>query len=800
MVLGIDSADDESLPQRFLNFLCCRTPPSLPVHPKSEDELRRLEKATEHVALFSGSHGAHGGHFSVGCDHKVELKQALFLAMEPMQCQAGEDVIRQGERGDKFYVIESGEYEVRLRQKNDAVVFRYADEGSFGELALLSGHPRASTVHCNVGGRLWTLDRETFRTAFVNHGHPDPTVKFAKAVHKVTHALDEATKHGLKSVADGMHAVTATPGHLHHAELESLLHHIMPPGLTQADIAELKRKCMTQLDGGAEEISLKEIAAALVAAGANDSDESKKILRTKDLVFRAWHDGKSRQEVMLETLEQARTFYQLSPLLILLQGGYLAITAVQARQSAVATGWAGAPEIAGLACCAIMFVATLIGIPGVWRLRSDLDADADGHGSTAQHALEIFFWFVSILSVATFALSVFDLVSLLNGHADTALRHEASRFPETFIEMARQLRIDPTPNTGSVDAVQRTHSYLKIAGVAIASVHLCLAVKAAWCVAKIVTFLEIMRDLVRCLSVLNAILVLGLIFLAGQGLALVLILFTLNGVPPVVFAAITAASTALLLLFMVVPATMQGLLAAHHEDIVKLKRFQRSATFVACCALAAGLGILLSLPPRIDEHIQLNCRTVMQSVPEAWLATLPPNVGCQKYYGRALRVDADGGLFLDNRSSHVGSLTTCLRPNDRALAWEYPDDDHETEMTAELRSQVPIAGWTEHLTDEGIKFYHHVDSGDTAWEEPEAVRVAKECAGDGLYACLNDDCCESLRTSVAFYFIMLGVDCVAIAVSFLLAAMGAHDLVHRFFSNPALTHLVNKCNCRASTP
>ena len=62
--------------------------------------------------------------------------------------------------------------------------------------------------------------------------------------------------------------------------------------MTQADIAELKRKCMTQLDGGAEEISLKEIAAALVAAGANDSDESKKILRTKDLVFRAWHDGK----------------------------------------------------------------------------------------------------------------------------------------------------------------------------------------------------------------------------------------------------------------------------------------------------------------------------------------------------------------------------------------------------------------------------------------------------------------------------------------------------------------------------
>ena len=129
----------------------------LPVYPKSTAQLARLDKASEDVPLFSGASG--DVHFGIG-PNKLDLKQALFLAMESKFFRPGELVIKQGERGDKFFIVESGRYEVRLKQKNNAVVHRYDNEGSFGELALLYNLPRASTVRCTEAGRCWSLDRE----------------------------------------------------------------------------------------------------------------------------------------------------------------------------------------------------------------------------------------------------------------------------------------------------------------------------------------------------------------------------------------------------------------------------------------------------------------------------------------------------------------------------------------------------------------------------------------------------------------------------------------------------------------
>ena len=103
----------------------------------------------------------------------------------------------------------------------------------------------------------------------------------------------------------------------------------MPPGLSSKEIEELAASCRRHLDEGVDEISLEEIAVALVASGSDGSDESKKILRSRDLIFRAWHDGKTRQEVMLTTLKQARAFYLLSPLLLALQIAMLVVAQTQ---------------------------------------------------------------------------------------------------------------------------------------------------------------------------------------------------------------------------------------------------------------------------------------------------------------------------------------------------------------------------------------------------------------------------------------------------------------------------------------
>ena len=54
-----------------------------------------------------------------------------------------------------------------LEQKSNAIVAEYGEGDSFGELALLYNSPRAATVTCKEGGRVWALERKRFR--YVRH-------------------------------------------------------------------------------------------------------------------------------------------------------------------------------------------------------------------------------------------------------------------------------------------------------------------------------------------------------------------------------------------------------------------------------------------------------------------------------------------------------------------------------------------------------------------------------------------------------------------------------------------------------
>ena len=75
-----------------------------------------------------------------------------------------EYIIRQGEDGDNFYVVESGIYNIFIKQGNqDNKVACCDNKGSFGELELMYNMPRAATVQSACDGILWTMDRQTFR-------------------------------------------------------------------------------------------------------------------------------------------------------------------------------------------------------------------------------------------------------------------------------------------------------------------------------------------------------------------------------------------------------------------------------------------------------------------------------------------------------------------------------------------------------------------------------------------------------------------------------------------------------------
>jgi CRP-like cAMP-binding protein len=54
---------------------------------------------------------------------------------------------REGEEGDNFYVIQSGQFQVtKADGDKEKLLFTYHGEGAFGELALMYNCPRAATV------------------------------------------------------------------------------------------------------------------------------------------------------------------------------------------------------------------------------------------------------------------------------------------------------------------------------------------------------------------------------------------------------------------------------------------------------------------------------------------------------------------------------------------------------------------------------------------------------------------------------------------------------------------------------
>jgi rhodanese-related sulfurtransferase len=85
-------------------------------------------------------------------------------AMQEIEVEVGEEIVRQGDPGDYFYVLKSGTAEVRRAQEGDspakAAVLGPGD--SFGEEALLKGESRNATVHMTTPGRVLKLGKEAF--------------------------------------------------------------------------------------------------------------------------------------------------------------------------------------------------------------------------------------------------------------------------------------------------------------------------------------------------------------------------------------------------------------------------------------------------------------------------------------------------------------------------------------------------------------------------------------------------------------------------------------------------------------
>ena len=114
-------------------------------------------------------------------DLDADQRAEVAAAMARTYCEAGDVIIREGDAGDAFFVVEAGRFvatrAARPSEQGGAgdgtatptpiTLATYDGRGAFGELALLYGSPRAATVAALTHGVLWAMDRAAFRATLL---------------------------------------------------------------------------------------------------------------------------------------------------------------------------------------------------------------------------------------------------------------------------------------------------------------------------------------------------------------------------------------------------------------------------------------------------------------------------------------------------------------------------------------------------------------------------------------------------------------------------------------------------------
>ncbi|GFO14671.1 CAMP-dependent protein kinase type ii regulatory subunit [Plakobranchus ocellatus] len=120
------------------------------VHHKTPEQRSRLAQAVAGILLFKSLDDSQLGR--------------VVDAMFERRVTPNEMVIRQGDDGDNFYVIDRGRFGVLVLQDgHDKRVHQFENVGSFGELALMYNMPRSASIVAETEGVLWAMDRASFR-------------------------------------------------------------------------------------------------------------------------------------------------------------------------------------------------------------------------------------------------------------------------------------------------------------------------------------------------------------------------------------------------------------------------------------------------------------------------------------------------------------------------------------------------------------------------------------------------------------------------------------------------------------
>ncbi len=101
-----------------------------------------------------------------------------------------EIVIREGDRGDCMYVIQSGKVEVFKETEGRETVIAIRGEGEFfGEMALFENEVRRASVRASGGARILTIDRKNL----LRRIQSDPSLAF-RIIETMSHRIRELSE------------------------------------------------------------------------------------------------------------------------------------------------------------------------------------------------------------------------------------------------------------------------------------------------------------------------------------------------------------------------------------------------------------------------------------------------------------------------------------------------------------------------------------------------------------------------------------------------------------------------------